>query len=447
MNGEASVLEGIFDRFCKRGIRYAVMRNYELLPDSTGGSDLDLLVAPQDREITRLAILDAVTAAGGACIGITSTAGFFKVCAFGVAAGQPNSWWGLCVDVNAGLFYKGQRLISDDFLLLAHSHNGITVLNEGLASVLAILKEVLNNGVWPQRYAVLGRVGVKSDWTGISELLTPLGGGALALLRKLIMESAEVLPNLQTLRRLRQLISAAGARSRPLAWAFGRFRYHYSKLLRYAAPQGKVIVLMGADGAGKTTIIRELRNVLDQATHNAVSVQHLRPGCLPPLSRFKGESREPLQAVSNPHGSDPSGAIGSLVRIAYLTFDYVIGYWLKVRPRIAKQPTIWIFDRYAYDILLDPRRFRIDLPSCVISAFVKLAPRPDLVFCLYGDPEVLAQRKGELSIAEVRRQVNLIKTLFAGISGTWLVRSDIPLEETRSAILQSLLAECRQKIN
>jgi len=142
--------------------------------------------------------------------------------------------------------------------------------------------------------------------------------------------------------------------------------------------------------------------------------------------------------VVDPHQSTPSGPIGSLFRLAYLTLDYIVGYWLSVRPKIAKRPAVVIFDRYAYDMVLDPIRFRINIPARIIGWLAALAPKPDLIVCLYGSPEIIAARKHELPVEETKRQVAALRAFASRQPQAVLVSTDTSLEETRDQVLHAM---------
>ena len=201
---------------------------------------------------------------------------------------------------------------------------------------------------------------------------------------------------------------------------------------------GFVIAILGVDGAGKSTVIEAIRPVLEEATHNAVFVQHLRPTLLPPLARLKGKQAVSVGPVLEPHGSTPSGVIGSLVRLVYYTLDYMLGYWLKIRPKIAKQPAIVLFDRYAYDMTIDPLRFRIGLSGKVVEWFARLAPKPDLIVCLYASPEIIASRKQELPIEETRRQVEALQAFARKETRAVLISNEGSIDEVRERVLETL---------
>jgi energy-coupling factor transporter ATP-binding protein EcfA2 len=88
-----------------------------------------------------------------------------------------------------------------------------------------------------------------------------------------------------------------------------------TKARRCLRPSGIVVAILGVDGVGKSTLISAILLALNDATQIPVVVQHLRPTVLPPLSRLKGKKEVPVSSVLEPHGSTPSGRLGSLLRL------------------------------------------------------------------------------------------------------------------------------------
>lgn len=192
-----------------------------------------------------------------------------------------------------------------------------------------------------------------------------------------------------------------------------------------------IIAFVGTDGSGKTTVMNAVLPELEKSIGAKFIVHHLKPDFLPPLGRFRGVKHEEGYVCTNPHGSKPSGCVGSLIRLVYLTLDYILGYWLKVCPAIRdKSCAGWVFDRYAYDMCLDPLRFRIKLPSSIIRFVLRLIPEPDLVICLGGDANKIHARKPEISIEEVVQQIEVLKSLCKKNSRMHWVDTTVSLEET-----------------
>lgn len=437
---EAKFLLGLFGALDAAGVRYAVMRNHHPLPDSAGGSDLDILIHPADAPRAKAATLEAIRQAGGVAIGCSETVGFFKIYALGQTPDTcTRGWWGLKLDFNAGLYFYGLCLMDETLAWPLQNHRGIPVLADGFAGVLGVLKEVLHNGIVPLRYAPAARGALGDDWPKVEALLAPMGPAALARLRAMLLSDLPADALRTECARLRQdFFRHSAARQGVLRAHWQRLLYQWSKWRRYARPSGMVLAILGVDGAGKSTLIEAILPALNAATHNAVTVRHLRPTLLPPLGRLKGKQHQPLGPVLEPHGSAPSGKLGSLLRLAYLSADYVLGYWLWTRPRIAKQPTVVIFDRYAYDMALDPLRFRIGVSARLAGWFAALAPKPDLIICLHGDAETIAARKGELSVAETQRQLAALRAFAAREASAVLVSTDTGIAQTRDVVLVAI---------
>ena len=65
---ESFFLIELFKELEAAKIRYCVLRNYQLLPHTLDGSDLDLLVLPKDFERARKVLRDVASMNGGRCI-------------------------------------------------------------------------------------------------------------------------------------------------------------------------------------------------------------------------------------------------------------------------------------------------------------------------------------------------------------------------------------------
>ena len=445
---EEGFLRELFAVFETMDICYAVLRNYDTLPTSLNGSDLDILVHPEDAGKAKAAIGQGIARSGGAVLGYVDTVNFIKIFSLGKSIGlDPMQWWGARLDISIDLQYAGVAQLIDIEILRKRicRHNGIRVLDRRLAAILGVIKELLHNGILPARYIDSARRAVQDNWAQICPDLAPVGKSALDQLRDLCLsdpQSPEIKAKAALLRRT--LLWTACVRA-PMAFCSGVVGFQWSKVKRIFRPSGLVIAVLGTDGAGKSTIIHAIAPVLAAATHGALFVKHLRPGLLPPLARMKGKKEPRNGPVIDPHGSRPSGAIGSLCRLAYLLIDYSIGYWIVIRPTIARRPAIVLFDRYAYDMAIDPRRFRIDLPVRCIRWFLRLAPRPDLIFCLHGDPTVIARRKGELPVAEIGRQTQALLDFAANESRAIVVSTEGTVEQARDQVLTALLEFCAQR--
>lgn len=175
-----------------------------------------------------------------------------------------------------------------------------------------------------------------------------------------------------------------------------------------AAPRrhGVYVLVAGPDGTGKSTLVRRLTE-LGGREFRAVRTMHWRPGVLPRLGHLAGRE---VPDATRPHDRPPYGPLLSLVRLVYYWLDQVVGFWLAISP-CRRRGGLVVMERGYWDMLVDPRRYRLGCPSMITRFLGPLVPRPDLTVVLGGDPTVIADRKGELPAAEIARQLGCWRRL------------------------------------
>jgi thymidylate kinase len=179
-------------------------------------------------------------------------------------------------------------------------------------------------------------------------------------------------------------------------------------------PTGLFVVILGPDGVGKSTVIKHLIDATAPAFRGN-RVFHWRP-----MSLWR---RRYVGTVTNPHGQPPHSTWWSVARIFSHILDYWFGYWWKIRPLLAGSNLI-VFDRYFYDLMIDPLRYRYGGPRWLIPALSPLIPKPDLVLVLDAPDEVILSRKQEVDFREVRRQRQCYREFAGKIANADIVRTD-----------------------
>lgn len=399
---QMELLRTLFFELNRASIRYAVLRNYETLPQSLNGSDLDILVAGSDALAARDTIDTFARGHGGKLVvGYSVKNHVLRFC-----GKKDATWWGLPVDIWISLNYRGIEYASSDAVLLkAEDWNGIRVVSKSDAGITALLKDCLANGCSRKNYQEEATAAYTKNPKRYEPMLSHYFGAQAT------NEFTDYLKSNRDTKTLRRL-------SAKLRWAvlltslhrspFGTFKaillLNLKRCQRLLMPPGYSVAVLGADGSGKSTVISMIDTVLSQALHNRVRYEHLRPNLLPSIAGLFGRPGV-TGPVTAPHASKPSGFMGSLARLLYYSLDYLLGYWFKIYPALVKRPTLYVFDRYYYDYLVDPRRSRICLPRWIIKTIGFFIPQPDLILCLGTDPRVIHARKPELPIEEVERQV------------------------------------------
>ena len=169
---------------------------------------------------------------------------------------------------------------------------------------------------------------------------------------------------------------------------------------RILHPTGLFVVLLGVDGAGKTTIAESLKERYTTAFRR-IDPYHSRVRVLKDISQLKKDAK-PIDA-SDPHGKkQKSGKVTSVIKFGYYFLDFLIG---NVKITIAKiKSTLVLVERYYYDYSIDKVRYNLNLSDGFLSFFEHFILKPDIIFILTGDSEKLLERKHEITINEIDEQ-------------------------------------------
>ena len=203
-------------------------------------------------------------------------------------------------------------------------------------------------------------------------------------------------------------------------------------------PVMPVIALVGPDGVGKSTILRELKNqYLDtKSVCSRVDMRHWRPGLLPQLGQlFKKQSAEEQDKNNQPVPPRRDPGRFTLFRSLYYSLDFILGYWLIDRPSTAKFHIV-LYDRHALDMYVDPVRYGIDkMPKWLL----KVIRKPDFLILLSDAPELIRKRKAELSTQEISRQLSTWESLYQQGKVDDIIRVDGPSEQIAARVMDSVI--------
>lgn len=400
------VVQCLVERFDQAGIAWCVLRNYETFPaPRSDTSDHDILVDCSPRR--GLELLQEVIGTESIGIGsvFTKSDGNMKGI-FLCLPGQPS----LHIDFIQRLCWKGMRLVDVRQVLATCARRGTAcVPAPGCEAAVSLMGYLFHQGKVKPAYRERIQQLTLQDREGFTACLAPVWGNQLA---QALADRA-----------------AAGDWDGFAAWVKSGKRHLLRKLAarpfealrvagrtaatlarRMAAPTGLWVAFMGPDGAGKTTVAEAYRarlSTLFDAGHQHQF--HWRPRWLPAPGKLAGHSEAEI-VVEDPHGKPPRGRLVSLLRFGYFWLDFVLGHWVRVRPLLVRRNLV-SFDRCYFDFLVDPRRFRLQVPRGLLRLFASLVPQPDLIFVLDAPASVLRARKQELGQDEIAAQLDALRAL------------------------------------
>ena len=199
---------------------------------------------------------------------------------------------------------------------------------------------------------------------------------------------------------------------------------------RIAHPTGVWVAFLGPDGSGKSTVISRVRDELAPAFRRTRHY-HLRPHL---EIRDAGDKT----VVTDPHAEPPRGKAMSTMKLGYWWIDYSLGYLISVFPALVRS-TFVLFDRYYYDLEVDPRRYRYGGSRRLARQLGRLIPRPSLIVVLDLPADVAHERKKEVPRPEIERQRVLYQDIARRYKNGHVVDASRPLDDVIQDVTQLIL--------
>jgi O-antigen/teichoic acid export membrane protein/thymidylate kinase len=436
--GAAAILGGVLQTFDRQHVPYCLQHGYATYPDRVP-SDVDCMVPARllpdglawllhdnrsaigarpvqwVRDATEYVLLAGENADGSACFLPLDVSGHYDLC--------------------RRRFYRGESFLAGR--RRSDSHGGIWVPSPGIEFGGYLVRKVAKgdlNAEHGLRLSELYRqdpnvceVQVRRFWNA-ADAATIIAAAARDDWR----------PVIANVDRLRARLLRGVALRRPLNTLMRVCDRALNKLKRWFGARGGLhVILLGPDGAGKSSVTAALRRDLAPAFARSTALS------FPPALRNRGG---PGGTETAPHSVKPRSFLSSCIRAACYWFVYYgPGYWLTTFPKLARMSLV-IHDRHLVDALVDPRRYRYTGPAWLLRLIWRLVPKPDLVILLHAPAEVVQRRKQEVPLAETARQLEAYRGLVANMPNGSIVDASRPLEQVVADVERIVLGFMARRV-
>ncbi len=370
---------------------YAVLRNFEGLPDKNNSRDIDIIITRDSYKKVKESLVTLIDNSGWKIITYLHSDRLISyVCATTTEEHTDIIQWDFFFDTSVW----GIQLMSAEEFLTNKKFNGFLYYIDTDGQFLD--KYLYNRAVgskYPEKYRATREAAehLPAVEKKIKEIF---GCNSVAECDK---------------KSGKNLILKAlwhNLRKRPLALIWGFIYFLYTFIGNYICSRtGFSIGFTGPDGSGKTTVIEMLLERIAPVFGTAHKYYHFRPmlfGNLGEVAHSAGIKKEVDRNFDKPHRGGKTGKLSSLLRLAYYSIDYIIGYFIKVKT-ITRITRVVVFDRYFTDIICDSRRSRIYLSREFLYCWKRLfIPSLNYNILLTASCDTILARKRELDEEGIR---------------------------------------------
>ncbi|MBT3920029.1 MAG: hypothetical protein HN564_04730 [Flavobacteriales bacterium] len=420
----SDLIKQFFNLLNTKRIRYAVMRNYELLPEANDSKDIDVLVSPN--AITNVVVLLKETAANNGYqliwknkLDYLEGFVFVKI--------DNDKVYSIKFDIFNGFKWRGCNYLDHNIILDSTLvYNGFNVPHKAHESIIMIIYYVLYAKKIKRKY-------LEPIYNNANDNIEEFKRVNYVLFKKNIADNIIKLVQenkieyLVTLRRrlIVEILKKNFRNESILKNFFKHIKVEFYDRRRL----GTMLAFSGPDGAGKSTIIDVVMELFFSLGITKSTVpHHFLTSNIPSLHKLPGApTKYAKQDYTKPYQTEPTGLLSSIIRTVYYYMAFLIDRVFFISKEMRSNQIV-VFDRYYTDMITDPSRIRISFKKTTIQRIFKTLPSPNFTFVVVANKELILNRKDELSEEKLIELLAEYKNLFKFIPNLSVLSNNESIE-------------------
>lgn len=173
--------------------------------------------------------------------------------------------------------------------------------------------------------------------------------------------------------------------------------------------KNKLICIFGPDGSGKSALTKKIKK---NKKNSNITFYHWRPRILPPFKK-KIIKKKFINNINNGRNY-----FFSFFLYIYYFLDFKLFEFFFLKKKYNSK--LFIFERYYYDILVHPRRYNLRKINWLGFYLSKKLAKPKFSVLLSGNPKIIYNRKKELSLSDIKKQIITYKKILPKFSKTYV---------------------------
>jgi thymidylate kinase len=443
------ILNGFFQKLKEKNVKYCVLSGYEGLPEIYKSSDIDILVSKKDLLESSIVLTSVFKDHGSESYVLHK----FKGRQTYIFFFQGTDGWirdSIKIDLFVNFEFRGRIFLSShEILKNIIPHKNLYIPGVMHQAYIGVVKGILKGGSAWKKYLERIQIGLAENAEGMESLLRRMFGekSTKSLMSYLGAGDTESIEKIR--KRMMYETYTTSLLKHPIRFPLSMISYFLIRIGNMLKPPKYMIAVLGPDGSGKSTLIEKMKvhfQDVFKVESQGVKVFHIRPGLFPTITELlrKKSLPEGKSTLLRDAWNSPSGTI-SFIRLLCFLADYLLGYFIKVLPELGNYHVV-VLDRYYYDILIDPARYKIRLPPRVMKTFFAVLPTPDIAFVLDAPPEIIFPRKRELNEETIGLLLNGYKDLKNQIDNLHILQATNPPEELSIEVVSTFLRSAATRL-